>query len=403
MTGQAPFAWLAEEAHRRTVAGLHRALVPRAADRDVLDLASNDYLGLARDPRVVEAGVTALRTWGAGSTGSRLVTGSTQLHAELEAELAAFLAAPRALVFSSGYAANLGALSALSGPGALVVSDAGNHASIVDACRVSRARVAVVGHRDVAAVRAALAARSEPRALVVTDSVFSVDGDLAPLAGLHAACRDYGALLVVDEAHGLGVRGPGGRGLVHEAGLSGAADVVRTVTLSKSLGSQGGAVVAAEAVVEHLVDVARTFIFDTGLAPPAAGAALGALRVLRAEPERAALVRDRATRLAASIEAAPPTSAIVSVILGEPGRAVRAAQECLAYGVHVGCFRPPSVPAGTSRLRLTARATLSDADIARAFAVLDAVLGAEPAAGGDAVGVARDAALQTRDTVRAAR
>ena len=155
-------------------------------------------------------------------------------------------------------------------------------------------------------MRAALAARSEPRALVVTDSVFSVDGDLAPLAGLHAACRDHGALLVVDEAHGLGVRGPGGRGLVHEAGLSGAADVVRTVTLSKSLGSQGGAVVAAEAVVEHLVDVARTFIFDTGLAPPAAGAALGALRVLRAEPERAALVRDRATRLAASIEAAAP-------------------------------------------------------------------------------------------------
>ena len=235
--------------------------------------------------RVVEGAIAATRTWGAGSTGSRLVTGTTALHAELEAELAAFLGAPAALVFSSGYLANLGVVTALSGPGALVVSDAANHASLVDACRLARARIAVTPRDDPAAVDALLAARTEERALVVTDSVNSVDGAFAPLRELHAVCRARGALLVVDEAHGLGVVGPGGRGLLAEHGLAGADDVVVTVTLSKALGSQGGAVVGSAAVIAHLVDTARSFIFDTGLAPACVGGALAALRVLRAEPD----------------------------------------------------------------------------------------------------------------------
>lgn len=369
-----PLGWLADVERRRVAAGLRRAVRPRGSDEAVVDLASNDYLGLSRDPRVVAGGVAALRTWGAGATGSRLVTGSTTLHAELEGELARFCGAEAALVFSSGYAANLGVLTALGGPDALVVSDAANHASLVDACRLARSRVAVAPHHDVAAVEELLADRDVERALVVTDSVGSVDGDLAPLRELHAACRRHRAVLVVDEAHGLGVRGEGGRGLLAECGLAGASDVVATVTLSKALGSQGGAVLGRRAVVEHLVDSARTFIFDTGLAPACVGAAWAALRVLAAEPARAATVLAAAVRLAAAAGVPAPPSAVVSVVLGEPEVATAAAGECLRRGVRVGCFRPPSVPKGTSRLRLTARATLTDTEFATASAVLREVL-----------------------------
>jgi 8-amino-7-oxononanoate synthase len=372
--GEDPLAWLAGHAERRRAEGLRRALRPRPAGEPVLDLAGNDYLGLATDPRVIEGGVAALREWGAGSTGSRLVTGSTALHAELEAELAAFCGYPAALVFSSGYLANLGVITALSGPGSLVVSDAANHASLIDACRLSRARVVVVGHNDVAAVAAALAGRAEPRALAVTDSVGSVDGDHAPLAALHAVARDHGAVLVVDEAHGFGVCGPGGRGLLAEAGLAGADDVVATVTLSKALGGQGGAVLGPTAVIEHLVDTARSFIFDTGLAPASVGAALAALRVLAAEPERPATVLAAAGALAEAAGVPAPASAVVPVVLGDPAVAFAAASACLARGVRVGCFRPPSVPVGTSRLRLTARATLTAEDLATARSVLAEVL-----------------------------
>ncbi|WP_246106240.1 8-amino-7-oxononanoate synthase [Pseudonocardia kunmingensis] len=369
-----PLAWLAPHAARRRAAGLRRELRPRAADEPLLDLAGNDYLGLATDPRVIDGAVRAARTWGAGATGSRLVTGTTALHAELEAELAAFTGAEAALVFSSGYAANLGVLTALSGPDALIVSDAANHASLVDACRLSRARVVVVPHDDPDAVDAALAARTEARALVVTESVNSVDGGLAPLHALHGVCRGHGTLLVVDEAHGLGVVGPGGRGLLAEAGLAGADDVVATVTLSKALGSQGGAVLAPAAVVAHLVDTARSFIFDTGLAPASAGAALAALRVLGDEPRRPDAVLRAAAALAAAAGVPAPPSAVVAVVLGEPDVAVAAARRCAERGLRVGCFRPPSVPEGTSRLRLTARATLTEADVALVRGVLAEVL-----------------------------
>lgn len=369
-----PLAWLDEQAAMRRKQGLRRVLRPRAAVEPVIDLASNDYLGLARDPRVVAGAVDAARTWGAGSTGSRLVTGSTELHAELEAELAAFCGTDAALVFSSGYAANLGAVTALSGPGSLVVSDAGSHASLVDACRLSRARVVVVPAGDVAAVDAALGARGEQRALVVTDSVGSVSGEPAPLRALHAVCRERSAVLLADEAHGLGVRGPGGRGLVAELRLAGQPDLVVTATLSKSLGSQGGVVLARLAVVEHLVDAARTFIFDTGLAPAATGAALVALRVLRGEPGLPGRVLAAASVIAAAAGVPEPTSAVVSVVLGEPQRAVDAAAACLERGLRVGCFRPPSVPQGTSRLRLTAHAALTAGDLAHVAEVLADVL-----------------------------
>jgi len=378
MTGTevSPLAWLDEAQQQRRQGGLRRVLHPRPADGCQVDLASNDYLGLAQHPEVIDAGVRALRTWGAGSTGSRLVTGNTELHEEFEQSLADFVGASAGLVFSSGYTANLGALVSLSGPGSLVVSDAAAHASLVDGCRLSRARVVVTPHLDVEAVTVALAGRDEERAVVVTDSVFSTDGALAPLQRLHEVCRAHGAVLLVDEAHGLGVRGAGGRGLLHETGLAGAPDVVMTTTLSKALGSQGGAVLGSEAVRDHLINTARPFIFDTGLAPAAVGAALGALRVLADEPWRARAVLEHAGALAqiCGVGDQPPTSAVVSVILGDPDAAVAAASACSEAGVRVGCFRPPTVPAGTSRLRLTARASLTGDELDLAGRVLTTVL-----------------------------
>ena len=364
---------------RREAAGLRRHLHPRQSDEQVLNLAGNDYLGLARDPRVIAAGVAAAQTWGAGSTGSRLVTGTTQLHADFEDALADFTSAEAGLVFSSGYLANLGVITALGGPDVTIVSDAGNHASLIDGCRLSGAHVEVVPHRDLAKIEAALARVETPHAIVVTDGVFSVDGDLADVVGLHALARQHGALLVVDEAHALGVIGDGGVGSVAASGLGDAPDIVRTVTLSKSLGSQGGAVLGARDVIDLLISTARPFIFDTALAPASVGAAAEALRLLITEPARADAVRSNALALAdvirgLGLETVVPDAAVVPAVLGDPLRAVAAAAACLEQGVRVGCFRPPSVPAGRSCLRLTARADLSAADLERAAHVLGEVL-----------------------------
>ncbi|MDF2967445.1 MAG: bioF [Nocardioidaceae bacterium] len=373
--------WLAESARERRRAGLRRALVPRepppaAPGTPVagpLDLAGNDYLGLARDARVVAAAVDAAATWGAGAGASRLVTGTLRLHEQLESRLADALGFEAALVTSSGYHANLAAVTALADAGTLIVSDAHVHASLVDGCRLSRGEVRVVPHVDVAAVEAALAARSQPRALVLTESVFSVLGDAAPLRDLATVCARHDATLLVDEAHALGVAGKAGLGLVADHGLS-APGVVVTLTLSKSLGSQGGAVLASRAVVEHLINTARPFIFDTGLAPAAAGAALAALEVLLAEPGLPERARSRAAALASGCRVPATAGAIVPVPMPGPEQAVFAQASARERGVLVGCFRPPSVPDGVSRLRLTARADLTDADTARAVGVLTGVV-----------------------------
>lgn len=367
-------SWLDARAAERVGAGLRRQLRAREPQSPSIDLASNDYLGLARHPEVIEGAIAAVRRWGAGSTGSRLVTGTTTEHELLESELAEFMGAEAGLVFASGYAANLGVVTALAGRGSLIVSDAGSHASLVDACRLSRARVEIAPHCDVAAVDRLLASRTEERALVLTDSVFSADGDLAPLAELHRVTRANGAVLVVDEAHGLGVRGTGGRGLVHEVGLAGEPDLVITATLSKALAAQGGAVLAGERVRAHLIDAARTFIFDTGLAPAAVGAARAALGILRGDPGIAQRVLDRAADIARIAGVPQPDSAVVSVVLGEAQVAFDAAQQCRERGLDVGCFRPPSVPEGTSRLRLTARANLTSAELDTIATVLGEVL-----------------------------
>ena len=366
--------WLDAAAYDRRAAGLERVVHARSPEDSTLDLASNDYLGLSRHPHVVDAACAATRRWGAGSTGSRLVTGTTTAHEQLEQDLADFVGAETGLVFSSGYTANLGVVTALADRDSVVISDAASHASLIDACRLSRARVAVARHRDVEHVEQLLRERTESRALVVTDSIFSADGDLAPLHELYAACRRWNAVLVVDEAHGLGVRGDGGRGAVHDAGVAGLPDLVITATLSKALGSQGGVVLGPASVRHQVLHSARSFVFDTALAPAAVGAASAALAVLRSEPDRVAAIGRRAGQLAVAAGVSPTASAVVPVVLGDAVRAVRAAGECLDLGVHVGCFRPPSVPANASRLRLTARADLSDIDIDRATSVLSTVL-----------------------------
>ncbi|MFE1909207.1 8-amino-7-oxononanoate synthase [Streptomyces gardneri] len=369
------FAWLHDASAARAAAGMTRTPRIRREDETTLDLASNDYLGLARHPAVTRAAADAALLWGGGSTGSRLVCGSTHPHTELEQELADFCGFESALVFSSGYTANLAAVTALSDADTLIVSDANNHASLIDGCRLSRAHVLRAVHDSPAAVREVLSRRAHAKALVLSDSVFSVDGNLAQLRGLSIVARAHGAGLIVDDAHGFGVLGDGGRGALAHAGLAGRSDTVATVTLSKALGSQGGAVLGPRPVIEHLIQTARTFIFDTALAPAAVGAALSALRLLRAEPWRARRVRrvaeTLATRLgAAGLRVSTPDGAVVSVLAPSPDEAARWAADCLSGGIAVGCFRPPSVPDGISRLRLAARADLDDRQIAAAVEVL---------------------------------
>ncbi|WP_033294874.1 8-amino-7-oxononanoate synthase [Amycolatopsis jejuensis] len=371
------FDWLDAEGGRRAEAGLGRRLRPRPAQHTGLDLASDDYLGLARDKRVAGAAAAAALRWGAGATGSRLGTGSTELHSELEHELARFCGAQAALVFSSGFAANLGAVTALSGAESAIVTDKHVHPSLVEGCRLSRADIAAVAHATPSAIKHALATRRKPRALVVTDSVFSVDGDLAPLDELAEICRGHSAALVVDDAHGFGVLGEGGRGAVHAAGLSSEPDVVTTLALSTALGAQGGAVVGPRRVIRHLVDTARSFLFDTALAPASAAAALAALQVLKAEPDLPAKVVENAGNLAmqlknAGLPVSLPEAAVLSVPAPSAEAAVAWVEACAEQGIHVGCFRPPAVPDGVSRLRLTVRADLSEADLDRAVKVITA-------------------------------
>jgi 8-amino-7-oxononanoate synthase len=350
-------AWLHDAARDREARGLHRTVRPREVGNEALvDLAGNDYLGLSRHPTVLAAAVAAVEQYGAGSTGSRLVTGTLDVHLELERALARHVGAEASLVFSSGYTANLGAVTALSGPGSLVVSAAGNHASLVDACRLSRARVDVVPTGDLAAVDTALARRTEERALVVTDAVFSVTGQLAPVGQLHDIARSHGAALLVDEAHAVGVIGRSGEGACAVAGIAGEPDVVQTVTLSKALGSQGGAVVGTAAVRAHLADTARTFIFDTGLAPGSAAAALTALSLV--DHERVASLRACVADLARLLELPGSDGAVLSVHVGDPAAAAAARDACTSAGLLVGCFRPPSVPDGRACLRLAGRADL---------------------------------------------
>lgn len=364
--------WLRAQADERERAGLVRRLTPRD-DRDLIDLAGNDYLGLVRDPRVTGAAARAAVQWGAGAGASRLVTGTLGVHSELEEALADFAGHESALVHSTGYHANLSAVTALADSDTLLVSDAHVHASLVDACRLSRAAVEVVAHNDLEAVQRALSGRSHSRAIVLAESIYSVLGDRAPLPELADLCDRFEATLIVDEAHDIGVAGDGGRGLVHESGLTRRDNIVVTMTLSKALGSQGGAVLASTSVINHLVNRARPFIYDTGLAPAAAGAAIESLSIIATEPARVQRVNDVAQTLATAVGVEAPAGAVLSVTMPGPRDALAAQAACAKQGIRVGCFRPPSVPDGISRLRVTASARLDNDELAHAAGVLRAI------------------------------
>jgi 8-amino-7-oxononanoate synthase len=328
----------------------------------VVSFASNDYLGLSGHPGVVAAAQAALDRWGAGAGASRLVTGSRPVHSELEYELADWKGTEAAVTFPTGFAANLGVLCTLGGPGVRILSDELNHASIIDGCRLSRSALAVYRHRDMVHLGELLAdgASSLPT-IVVTDSVFSMDGDVAPLDELVALCARHGALLILDEAHA--VLGPHLPPATETGGM-----VVRVGTLSKTLGSLGGFVAASRDVVELIVNRARSYIFSTAPTPADAAAALAALRILRSA-EGAALTGRLADLIDRVAEAgfAPPghLSPIIPVVLGSEQAALSASAALLDDGLWVPAIRPPTVPVGTSRLRVTLSAAHSDDDVGR--------------------------------------
>ncbi len=369
-----PLDWIRAAAATRDAAGLTRRLTTTKVG-DGLDLAGNDYLGLRTHPAVVAGAVAAAETYGAGAGASRLVTGTLDIHNQLESALTALTGAPAALVLSSGYAANLAVLTTLADAGTLIVSDEHAHASLIDGCRLSRAAVSVSRHNDLDHVAELLGRRESPRAVVVAESLYSVLGDAAPVADLVALTAEVGALLVLDEAHALGVLGPRGGGLLAEVGAAGVEHVVVTATLSKALAAQGGAVLASPDVREHLVNTARPFIYDTGLAPASAGAALAALQVLADTPDLPGRVRANAARLAASCGLPAPDGAVMSVLMPGPHEAVDAVARAGLRGIRIGCFRPPSTPDGTSRLRLTAHADHTEHDLDLACEVLAEVTG----------------------------
>ena len=349
--------------------------------RRVLLLASNNYLGLATHPRVVAAAADALARWGVGAGSARLITGNTSIHDALEAQIARFKGTEDAVLFSSGYHANVGTIPALVGRGDAVFSDALNHASIIDGIRLSRAEKFVYPHVDLGALEDDLALWSRrcpgQRALVVTESVFSMDGDAAPLEGVIEICRRHGAMLMVDEAHATGVIGDGGRGLVAGLGLEDGVDVLMG-TLSKALGAAGGFVAGTRSLCDFLRNRARSFVFDTGMPAVVAAAALEALRVLLDEPGLADAARSRSRALASGLRRAgydvpEPVGAIVPVILGEARSALEAAGGLLERDVLVPAIRPPTVPDGTARLRATVMATHTESHIERAVEAFSAI------------------------------
>jgi 8-amino-7-oxononanoate synthase len=342
-------------------------------DESLIDLAGNDYLGLARDARVARAAMDAAREWGVGATGSRLVTGNTSLHDDLEEDLSALLGAESALVFSSGYLANLGAVTALCDPGTLLLVDAHAHASLMDAARLSRGELVVLRHNDVAQVQEHLRSRALPRAIVVTESVFSVNGDAAPLEQLIDVSAAADATLLVDEAHAVGVFGTG-RGMAFELGLAGHPQLVQTATLSKALGSQGGVVAGLNVVRDFLITRARSFVYDTGLALPSVAAARAAVQIVLDEPNRIKQLHDRVQRLARALDVPSPDGAVISIVTRSAAHAVEIREAALDRGVLVGAFRPPSVPDGRSRVRITVSSGLSSEQVDYSCSVLSDLL-----------------------------
>ncbi|MBL8201333.1 MAG: 8-amino-7-oxononanoate synthase [Chromatiales bacterium] len=347
--------------------------------RTLLNFCSNDYLGLAADPRVGAAFRAGVDRWGAGAGASHLVSGHSAAHEELEEALADFTGRPRALLFGSGYAANLGAINALLGPGDHVFEDRLNHASLLDGGWLSRAHFAWFAHGDAGDLESRLAecGESSRRKLIVSDGTFSMDGDLCPLADLVAAAHRHGAWLMIDDAHGLGVHGRGGCGVV-DPGRHGVTDVpVLVGTLGKAFGTAGAFVAGSEALVETLIQRARNYIYTTALPSAVAVATLESLRIARGEEWRRERLRDLITRFRTGaaqlgLRLLPSDTPIQPIVVGESGAALALSAALEAQGILVPAIRPPTVPAGTARLRVTFSALHEPGDVDRLLGALAA-------------------------------
>jgi 8-amino-7-oxononanoate synthase len=401
--------------------GLHRRLRlvsgpqgPRVLldGKPVLLLCSNNYLGLADHPRVREAAADAAMRWGVGAGASRLVSGTMTIHRRVEERLSAWEGSEACLLFGSGYLANIGTIGALAGAGDAVFSDELNHASIVDGCRLSRAEIVVYRHLDTEHLEWSLRRHGGDgrhnsdgrRRLIVTDSVFSMDGDVAPLLEIVELAKEYGARVMVDEAHATGALGPGGRGAIAQAGLDGEVDVV-VGTLGKALGSYGAYVCADEEMVRYLINTARSLIFSTAPGPPAVAGALAALELLQERPHRVERLRSAALTLrrALALEGflvAEQEMQIVPLLVGDEHAAMRLCKEALERGVFAQAIRPPTVPAGTSRLRLATMASHTAEELKLAARTLGEAargIGLDPATMGPRV-IADPTDVDERDT-----
>jgi glycine C-acetyltransferase/8-amino-7-oxononanoate synthase len=344
--------------------------------KPVLLLCSNNYLGLADHPRVRQAAADAAMRWGAGAGASRLVSGNMTIHRRLEDRIAAFKGSEACLLFGSGYLANVGIVSALAREGDVVFSDALNHASIVDGCRLGKARTFVYDHCDVDHLEWGLREAGGRGALIVTDGVFSMDGDVAPLAQIVELAHRYDARVMVDDAHGLGALGPGGRGSVAAAGLEDEVDIV-VGTLGKALGSYGAYACTSRTVAKYLINTARSLIFSTALSPPAVAAAGAALDLLIEEPRRVERLQRNATIMREALAGhGMPTgessTQVLPLVVGDADDAVRVCERALERGIFAQAIRPPTVPEGSSRLRLAVMASHTRAELQEAAATLAA-------------------------------
>lgn len=350
--------------------------------KPVLVMCSNNYLGLADHPRVREAAADAARRWGVGSSGSRLISGNMTVHRRLEKRLAEFFGSEASLLFGSGYLANTGVIPALTQPGDVVFSDELNHASIVDGCRLSRADTFIYDHGDLEHLAWGLRRARGNGSLIVTDSVFSMDGDFAPLEGIVELARQHDARVMVDEAHATGTLGPGGRGLVAAAGLTGEVDVI-VGTLGKALGAYGAFIACDTQMARFMVNSARPFIFSTSPAPPVIAAAAEALEILTEEPRRVVRLRQNSELFRRELgdhgfEVNPDGTHIVPLIAGEAEATMKMTEQALERGVFAQGIRPPTVAPGLCRLRISVMASHKPDELRTAAQIL---AGAAKAAG----------------------
>jgi len=344
--------------------------------REVLLMASNNYLGLATHPDVIRAAVTAMQRYGTGAGASRLVCGTLPPHMELESALAQFKGTESALTFTSGYTANIGVIPALIGKDGLILADRLCHASLIDGCRLSGATFRVYRHCDMDHLQALLGRRPAAQpTLIVTDGVFSMDGDIAPLSDLVALAERYDARLFVDDAHGTGVMGQRGRGSAEHCGVEGRLPF-QMGTLSKALGAEGGYVVGSQAFVSYLINSCRSFTYTTAPTPASAAATVEALRIVQEEPARRERLWTNRNRLVRGLQdlgfpLTPTVSPIIPILIGDADRALQVSQTLLADGVYAPAIRPPTVPAETSRIRMTVTADHTPAHINQALAALE--------------------------------